>query len=149
MKIPGILILALSVSSFAQTAAQNARDLKEIRDYRLNMDVITRYVDAMKKVTADPGVKKCGDISSGAGTLDAGEKNLNACAPATAILRAANLKSREFIVLTGALMGDMMAVGMKKQGAIKQYPTSLSPENAAFIEQNYAKLQAMLSGAAK
>lgn len=149
MKIACTLILAASFSVFAQTAAQNARDLKEIRDYRLNMDVIGRYVDAMKKVVADPGVNKCTGITGNTGTLDAGEKNLNACAPAIAILKTANIKPREFLVLTGALMGDMMAVSMKKEGAIKQYPDSLSPENAAFIEQNYAKLQALLNGAAK
>lgn len=29
-------------------------------------------------------------------------------------------------------------------GALKTYPPSTSPENAAFIEQNYDKLQALL-----
>ena len=38
-----------------------------------------------------------------------------------------------------------MFVGMKKAGNIKEYPSSISPENAAFIEQNYDKLQGMLA----
>jgi len=60
-------------------------------------------------------------------------------------INAAAIKPREFLIVTGALIGDFMAVGMKKSGTIKEYPASISPENAAFVEQNYDKLQSMLT----
>jgi hypothetical protein len=43
-----------------------------------------------------------------------------------------------------ALLNDMMMVGMKMQGAIKEYPpNSVTPENAAFVQQNFDKLKAL------
>ena len=47
--------------------------------------------------------------------------------------------------MSGAIMADFLVVGMKKQGTIKEYPPSILPENAAFIEQNFDKLSAMLA----
>ena len=47
--------------------------------------------------------------------------------------------------MTGALLSDVMAVGMKKGRTIKAYPATISPENAAFLEQNYDKIQALLA----
>jgi hypothetical protein len=44
-----------------------------------------------------------------------------------------------------SLIGGTMAVGMKKQGAIAEYPATLSPQNAAFLEQNFDRLQALLA----
>ena len=125
----------------------NDPDLQEMRDYRLNMDVIERYVAVARKVGNDPAAKKCFEHNppGNAPNLDAGEKLINACAAAVADLKTANIKAREFLIITGALIGDMMAVGMKKSGTIKQYPDSLSPENAAFVEHNFEKLQAMLT----
>lgn len=121
--------------------------MKEIRDYKLTMDAIQHYITAMKAIMADPAAQKCSGGNSGkAATLSDSEKTLSACTPAMASIKAAGLKPREFLVLTGALMGDMMAVGMKKSGQIKEYPPTLSPENAAFVEQNYDKLGAMLNG---
>ena len=142
-------LLAAAGVAASQSRAKKANDpdVKEIRDYRLNMDVIQRYMQSFKAINNDSAAKKCFDNNSpgNAPTLDAGEKILSACPPAVADLKAAGLKPREFLIVTGALIGDFMAVGMKKSGTIKEYPDSISPENAAFIEQNYAKLQAMLA----
>jgi len=141
-------ILLLCASAWAQPRAKAADpDLKEMRDYRLNMDVIQRYMNAMKTASNDPGAKKCFENNSpgNAPTLDAGEKLLNSCPAAVTVIKAAGIKPREFLIITGALIGDFMAVGMKKSGTIKEYPASISPENAAFVEQNYDKLQTMLA----
>jgi hypothetical protein len=144
----GALLLAASGAA-AQSRAKktDSPDLKEIRDYRLNMDVIQRYITAFKAITKDPAAKKCFDnnASGNAPTLDASEKLLSACPTAVADINAAGIKPREFLIVTGALIGDFMAVGMKKSGTIKEYPASISPENAAFVEQNYDKLQSMLT----
>jgi hypothetical protein len=37
-----------------------------------------------------------------------------------------------------------MAVDMRKQGQIKAYPTTILPENIAFVEKNYQKLKSMM-----
>jgi hypothetical protein len=144
----GLLLLGAGASA-AQSRAQKADspDVKEIRDYRLNMDIIQRYMGAFKAASTDPVAQKCFDSNppGNAPTLDAGEKLLNTCPAAVADLKAAGIKPREFLIVTAALIGDFMAVGMKKTGAIKEYPASISPENAAFIEQNYDKLQNMLT----
>ncbi len=137
-------------------SAQSARraetpDGKEIRDYRLNMDNIERYLNAFKLVSNDAASKKCFDNNppGNAPTLDAGEKLLNSCPAAVAILKNAGLKPREFMVITGALFADYIAVGMKRQGTLKQYPATISPENAAFIDQNFDKLQTMIAPLSK
>jgi len=144
----GAIVLAAGGAA-AQSRAKKADspDVKEMRDYRLNMDAIQRYINSLKAIAKDPAAKKCFDDNApgNAPTLDAGEKILNSCPPAVADLKAAGIKPREFLIVTGALIGDVMAVGMKKSGAIKEYPASISPENAAFVEQNYDKLQSMLA----
>ena len=138
-------ICLLAISAFAQPRKRaDSPDLKEMRDYKLSLDAVQRYVGAIKTLNADPAAAKCTNSPGNAPTLDEGEKLLNACAPAVAAVKAAGLKPREFLILTAALIGDMMAAGMKKQGTIKEYPASISPENAAFVEQNYDKLQKIL-----
>lgn len=142
-----LLLVACGATAQSPARKTDTPDLKEIRDYRLNMDVIQKYIRAVKTGTNDPAAKKCFENKSpgNAPTIDAGEKIINTCPAAVADLAAAGLKPREFIVITGALIGDFMAVSMKKNGAIKEYPATISPENAAFIEQNYDKIQAMLT----
>jgi len=135
----------LAAGMLAAGSQSNDRDLKEIRDYRLSMDNIQRFLKAFQTITKDPATNKCmNDNPSGNGaTLDASQKLLEACPAAMAAIKAQGLKPREFLILTGAIIGDFMAVSMKKAGQIKDYPPSISPENVAFIEQNFDKLQAM------
>ncbi len=141
-----LLIAALAP---AQTGAKKPEtsDSQEIRAYRLNMDVIERYMSAFKLISNDADAKKCfkNSTSGNAPTLDAGEKRLNACPVAVGILKTAGIKPREFMVLTGSLFADFIAVGLKRQGVAKEYPPSISPENAAFIDQNFDKLQALMA----
>ena len=147
----GILLcaaLAPASFTFAQTGGKTLTpDLKEIRDYRLTMDVVQRYVKAFSAATTDAAARKCFESSppGNAPSLDAGEKLINGCPAAASLIKSAGLKPREFLIITGALMGDVMAVGLKKSGTIKEYPQSVSPENAAFVEQNYDKLQTLLT----
>jgi hypothetical protein len=131
--------------------AQETADRREIREFRLNMDVIQRYIGAFQRISNDTGAKKCfhNNLPGDAATLDAGEKRLKACPAAAALLKSAGLKPREFMVITGALFSDFIAVGMKREGKLKEYPASLSPENAAFIDQNFDKLQSLITPASK
>jgi hypothetical protein len=108
---------------------------------------VQRYLNAFKLVSNYAATKKCFENSppTNAPTLDAGEKIVNSCPAAIGILKTAGVKPREFLVMTGALIADYIAVGMKRQGKLKQYPASISTENASFIEQNYDKLQTMIT----
>ena len=146
-----VLLGGIALAEFVcAQGAKNAADMKEIRDYRLSMDNIQKYLNAFKILNADAAAKKCGDTSNNsAKTLDDSEKALKTCSAAVADLAQAGVKPREFVVMTGALMGDFSLVSMKKAGQIKDYPPSISPENAAFLEQNFDKLQAMMSSMAK
>jgi hypothetical protein len=61
-----------------------------------------------------------------------------------AIIHANGLSTREFLVATSAIINDLGLVGMKKQGLIQTYPpNSITPGNAALIEQNWAAFQAI------
>jgi len=122
-------------------------DAKEIRDYRLSMESLQKFVAAFKVMSKDDAVAKCSkDGPSGnAETLDASQKRLEGCPAAIADLNAQGLKPREFPILTAHAMGDFMAVTLKKAGQLKQYPPSISPENADFLEFNYDKLKVVLA----
>jgi hypothetical protein len=156
MMLHGILrrlVVILPLAATAQTPVKQAEtpDRKEIREYRLNMDVIQRYLGAFKAISNDAAVKKCfnNDAPGNAPTLDTGEKRLSGCPAAVAILKPAGLKPREFMVITGALFSDFIAVGMKREGKLKEYPSTISAENAAFIDQNFDKLQALIAPISK
>jgi hypothetical protein len=62
----------------------------------------------------------------------------------TGAIESAGLTTRDYVVISGTLTGSIMAVDMKKQGQIKSYPTTLLPENLAFVEKNYEKLKSMM-----
>ena len=107
-------------------------------------------MSAFTLISNDAGSKKCflpGAVRSQMlrRFRTAGEKRLRACPGAAAILKTARIKPREFMVITGALFSDFIAVGLKRHGSAKEYPATISPENAAFIDQNFEKLQAMMA----
>ena len=63
---------------------------------------------------------QCGRKCSHAGR---GRKEYSTPAPAAvAILKTAGFKPREFMVITGALFSDFIAVGMKRQGTLRNIP---------------------------
>jgi hypothetical protein len=127
-------------------AAGRDPDMQEIRGYRLTMGAVQQFVAASQAVTASPAVKTCMDKSrpGNAPTLTEGERRIAACPGATALLQSHGLKPREYLLLMTHVVGDVTAVAMKRAGNISSYPDTLSPENAAFVEQNFDKLQAML-----
>lgn len=151
-----LLLSALGISR-PQAAPQpgnppNDADSKEYRNYRLTMENINKFVAASKalvKLSHDnPGLEKDMESQSDASTIDEAVKTTEKYPAVTNAIKDAGLTTRDFVVMTGTLMSAQMAVGMKKQGQIKQYPPSVSPENAAFVEQNWDKLNAMMKSVA-
>ena len=59
------LIFAILLAGLSATAQSRAKkddpDLKEIRDYRLSMDIVEHYIRAVKTGSADAAAKKCFD----------------------------------------------------------------------------------------
>lgn len=123
-------------------------DAKEYKSYRLNMDNVNKFVGASKaliKLSHDnPALEKEMASQSDAKTIEEAVKTTEKYPAVIAAIQSAGLTTRDFVVMTGTLMGTEMAVGMKKQGQIKDYPPSISPENAAFVEKNWDKLNAMM-----
>ncbi len=129
----------------------NDPDLVEVRHYRLTMDKLEKAANASQQIEAlvagDPTLKKRIDADSDNDqTIDQKAKRFDTSFPTVAAIVLRNgLSTREYIVVSLALMNDYMMVGMKRQGSIKDYPpNSITPENAAFVEQNFDKLQGIV-----
>ena len=138
------------VAAQAGKAAGGDPDAAEVYNYHLTMDKIQKAAaatDAINKyLAANPAVKSQMDGEDNSGkTIDQQAKILDTKYPqAAAIIKSNGLTTREDILVTRVFITGVMFVGMKKQGAIKDYPpNSLSPQNAAFLEQNFDKLQGL------
>jgi len=64
---------------------------------------------------------------------------------AAAIKGAGFSTTREYVVMSYALLNTFSNVKMKKMGYIKQIPASISAENAAFVEQNYDRVNGIVN----
>ncbi|HEV2382904.1 MAG TPA: hypothetical protein VG206_24320 [Terriglobia bacterium] len=156
--LTGTVVLLLGAAAIsAPQAAQRGNppadaDSKEYRGYHLTMENVGKFVAASKalvKLSHDnPGLEKDMESQSDARTIEDAVRTTEKYPAVTSAIKSAGLTTRDFVVMTGTLMGAEMAVGMKKQGQIKQYPPSVSPENAAFVEQNWDRLNAMMKAVA-
>ena len=141
-----------STSAIAQKHGADNPDVVEIVHYHLNTPRLDQFIAATsaltKLVDANPDLRK--SMNSGSDddeslTQKAADWDLH-FPQATAVVKSAGLSTREYLVISIALFNDVMIVGMKKQGAIKEYPAdAITPENAAFVEQNYDKIEKALA----
>jgi len=146
-----LALLALTTTLRAAAQAHpgdNNPDLIEARKYTLTMDKIEKLAaateDVNKLLAANPALKSKVDAGSADNmTIDQKAKYFDASFPQIAdAIHTHSLTTREFIVISIAFINDVSFVGMKKQGMIKEYPpNSVTPENAAFVEANFDKLQ--------
>ena len=150
---------ALHANAQAPSAVDNNPDLIEARRYTLTMDKIEKLAaatDTINKLTAsNPALKsKMDAASTGNLSIDQRAKNIDANFPQVATLIHGNgLTTREYIVVMIAFINDVTVTrrqlrgllgwsDMKKQGIINDYPpNSVTPQNAAFVESNFDKLQ--------
>jgi hypothetical protein len=147
-----VAVFALSNAAAAAPqavgAADRNADIVAVRQYRLTMDKVEKLVTASqalnKMIAADPAIKTRLDSDSDeSGTIDQKVKVMEVDFPqAAAVVHASGLTTRDYIMVGLAFMNDVMIVSMKKGGLIKDYPAnSITPENAAFVEQNFDKLK--------
>jgi ABC-type glycerol-3-phosphate transport system substrate-binding protein len=134
----------------AGAGGTDSPDVTEVRHYALTLDKAEKTanaIQAINKLTASNPALKAKMDASNAGNLPITQQaqNIDTNFPeVAAIIHANGLATREFIVLTGAILNDVMAVGMKKQGIYKEYPAgAITPANAALVEQNWDKFEAI------
>jgi hypothetical protein len=145
------LSAALAGSAIARPHEKSAPgrdpDMQEIRDYRLNMDGVQKLAAVSEAIKASASATKCFKEKrpQAASSLDVGEKLINSCPGALAAVRGASLAPRAFLIMLSSLGEGMIIVATKKEGQLEGDPVIISPENIAFIEQNYEKLQQLLS----
>jgi hypothetical protein len=149
-----IVALALAASGTPLTgfpAGENP-DVIEVRQYALTLVKAQKAAKAMfvinRLVQSDPSLNAAMDAGSsttGRKPITLQAKDIDSNYPQIAsIIQANGLSTREFIVITGAIINDLGLVGMKKQGLIQAYPAnSITPGNAALIEQNWDAFQAI------
>jgi hypothetical protein len=137
-----------SSASPGKSGTPSDADANEYKNYRLNMNNVTQYVTATKAILKvmndEPDVKKQLESQRDVPTIDEAVKTTEKFPSVTAAIESTGLTTRDYVVISGTLMGVTMAVGMKKQGQIKAYPTTVLPENVTFVEKNYDKLNAMM-----
>jgi hypothetical protein len=141
----------MATAAYAQ--AQNAglsAEKKEISDYKLTTDKLSKLEAAVKALnklyTQSPGLeatltKETGDHNTIADSNRVIEKHPEV---AGAIKGAGFSTTREYVVMLYALLNTFSNVKMKKMGYIKQIPASISAENAAFVEQNYDRVNSIM-----
>jgi hypothetical protein len=132
-------------------AAGDNPDVTEVRNYVLTLDKAQKAATAMQSinqlVAANPTLSAALDANNTTGKepITQQAQDIDSKYPQiSAIIHANGLQTREFIVITGAIINDVMLVGMKMQGMISSYPpNSITPANAAFVEANWAAFQAI------
>ena len=138
--------------SGAQAAGDNNPDVIEVRHYVLTLDKAQKTATAMQSlnqlVAANPSLNAAmdaGSDSTGKKPITQQAQDIDSKYPqVAAIIRANGLATREFIVLTGAIINDMGWVSMKKSGMVPAYPPGMiTPANAALIEGNWDAFQAL------
>jgi hypothetical protein len=141
---------AANGAPLAGFAANENPDVVEVRQYALTLEKAQKTAKAMyainRLVASDPKLSAAMDAGSdttGKKAITQQALDIDSKYPQIAsIIHANGLTTREFIVVTGAIINDLGFVGMKKQGLIKAYPpNSVAPGNAALIEQNWAAFQ--------
>ena len=127
-------------------------DMLEMRNYRLSMDKVDKFAAASHSLMAlsksNPALKGSMRGGTGAKTMDEGAKLMESKYPeAAAAIQKSGMSVREFFLTSVTLMTTTMVAGMKKQGQkFDQLPATVSPENLAFVEQNYPKIEKLLNG---
>jgi hypothetical protein len=147
-----VALAAATMSAQGSGAGGDNPDVTEVRNYTLTLDKAQKAATAMQSINqliaANPSLNAALDNSAnstGKETITLQAQSIDSKYPQiSAIIHANGLETREFIVITGAIINDVGFVGMKMQGMITAYPpNSITPANAAFVEANWAAFQAI------
>ena len=156
--LTGVAMVALAAGAMgapisgSQGAGENNPDVIEVRHCALTLDKAEKTATAMQSINhliaSNPSLNAAMD----AGSDTTGKKPITQQAhdidsqypQIAAIIHANGLTTRDFIVMTGAIINDMGWVSMKKSGMVQAYPPGMiTPANAALIEGNWDAFQAL------
>ncbi|HXN98788.1 MAG TPA: hypothetical protein VN881_06910 [Candidatus Acidoferrales bacterium] len=151
------VFLLLGISAAAQedkAAAQIDAEKNEVKNFVLTTDKLDKYAAAVKAIRKaqndDPALKKQMDDDNSrnpSNTIADSVTTIGKYPAITSALKGAGLPPRDFVVMTYTLINSAAAVHMKKAGTIKEYPDSVLPDNAAFVEKNYDRISKIFNGA--
>jgi N-acetylglucosamine-6-phosphate deacetylase len=144
-----LLSAGIAAALHAQDDKASAEtEKKEVKNFVLTTEKLDKYdaaVKAVHKVQKDnPTIKKQmdDDDSRNPSNTIAGSVATIEKYPAIAkAIKDAGLSPRDFVVMTYTVINSAAAVQMKKAGTIKEYPDSVLPDNAAFVDKNYERIK--------
>jgi hypothetical protein len=142
-------LTSLALPSSAQRKSSPDPDEQEVTNFRLNTDNLTKFSassDALMKLThADPKLRDRVTEEQNGKTIAQSVAAIDKYPSVVTAIRGGGLSVHEYVVMTITIITTSMVVGMKKQGTIKEIPSTVSAANAAFVEQNYDKISALLT----
>lgn len=155
----GACLVALTTttngSALAAAGATFDPDIQEAWHYKLTMEkvkvAITTSVKVNQLLERDAALRqKSDDMDNQHFTLDRRAKEIDTSMPQiAAIVHASGLGTREWLLINMAYISDMMYIGMKKMGQVKDYPpNTVTPENAAFVDAHFEELSQLGQGLA-
>jgi hypothetical protein len=147
-----VLVAVALCAPLCVAQGDNNPDVIEVRHYQLTLAKAQSAATALQSinqmVAANPSLNAALDAGSDSTSkkpITQQAQDIDSKYPqVAAIIKQNGLATREFIVITGAIINDVTMVGMKKQGMIKTYPAGMiTAENAALIEANWDAFQAI------
>jgi hypothetical protein len=146
--------IGVAASQDDKTSAQVEAEKNEVKNFVLTSDKLDKYAEAVKAIRKvqkdDPALKKQMDDDNSknpSNTISGSVATIEKYPPVVSALKNAGLSPRDFVVMTYTLINSAAAVHMKKAGAIKDYPDSVLPDNAAFVEKNYDRISKIFNSA--
>jgi hypothetical protein len=156
--LPAIIACA-ALATFALTPVQNAiadsrgsadPNFKEVADYRLTIEVVRKWAKAvkeLKRMNGDHPELADADISdSDSASLDDMAAFLDGIPEARDAIRKAGLDTREYVVVSFAVIQAATALWLMEQGTPREKITadmSIHPANLALVEKHKAEIQAI------
>ena len=148
-----VLTTTLNGRALAAAGATFDPDIQEAWHYKLTMEkvqaAITASVKVNKLLESNAALRqRSDDLDNQHFSLDRRAKAIDTSFPEiAAIVRASGLGTREWLLINMAYVSDMMYVGMKKMGQVKDYPSNtITPENAAFVDAHFDQLSQLGQG---
>ncbi len=148
-----VAMLALASAACAQAGGANP-DVLEVRHYALTLDKAQKAATAMQGINQLAAANPSLNAALNAGSSTTGKKPMtqqahdidSQFAQIASIIHSSGLTTREFIVVTAAIINDMGFVSLKKSGTIQAYPPGMiTTENAELIEGNWDAFQAIVA----
>jgi hypothetical protein len=148
-----LLGMGVAASQDEKSSAQVEAEKSEVKNFVLTSDKLDKYADAVKAIRKvqkdDPALKKQMDDDNSknpSNTIAGSVATIEKYPPVVNALKSASLTPRDFVVMTYTLINSAAAVHMKRAGAIKEYPDSVLPDNASFVEKNYDRISKIFNG---